>query len=89
MVYFDDTLQPASVRALADAIAQKSGGTAAVFSGSDEKGYNLCLVNKTEDVRVLGQEMAKTLSGRGGGKDSFFQGSVAATRAQIEGFFRK
>ena len=89
VVYFDDTLQPASVRALADAIAQHSGGTAAVFSGSDEKGYNLCLVNKTEDVRILGQEMAKALTGRGGGKDGFFQGSVNATKAQIQAFFHQ
>ena len=89
VVYFDDTLQPASVRALADAIAQNCGGTAAVFSGSDEKGYNLCLVNKTEDVRPLGQELAKACSGRGGGKDGFFQGSVSATRAQIEAFFHQ
>ena len=88
VVYFHRTLSAASVRNLADAIAQDCGGTAAVFSGSDEGGYNLCLVSKTADVLPLGQALTEKINGRGGGKNSFFQGSVAASREQIEAFFR-
>ncbi len=86
-VYFAEGLESSSVRALADTIARYCAGTAAVFSGSDEKGYALCLVNKTTDVRPLGQELTKILCGRGGGKDGFFQGNVRASRAEITAFF--
>ncbi len=88
VVYFAEDLAPASVRILADTIAQKCGGTAAVFSGADEAGYSLCLVNKAQDIRALGQDLTKALNGRGGGKDGFFQGSVPAKRKDIEEFFK-
>ena len=88
VVHFAEGLQPAAVRELADRIAQKCGGTAAVFSGDDENGYQVCLVNKSGDVKTLGQTMNAQLNGRGGGKPGFHQGSVKATKAQIEDFFR-
>ena len=89
VLHFADDLQPAAVRELADRIAQRCGGTAAVFSGTDEAGYTVCLVNHNGSVAELGKVMANTLSGRGGGKPGFFQGSVKATRQEIETFFGK
>ena len=86
VVYFAEDLPSAAVRELADSIAQSCGGTAAVFSGS-ENAYSVCLVSKSADIAALGKEMNHTLNGRGGGKPGFFQGSVHATRAQIEDFF--
>lgn len=88
VVYFAEGLQPASVRELADRIGKKCGGIGAVFSGDDESGYQVCLVCKDGDVKALGQAMNQALCGRGGGKAGFHQGSVKATRAQIEAFFK-
>lgn len=87
VVHFEDGLSSGAVRELADAIAATCGGTAGVFSGNDEAGYSVCLVNHGGDVKELGSRMAKELCGRGGGKPGFFQGSVKATRAMIEAFF--
>lgn len=87
VVHFGDGLSASAVRELADAIAGLCGGTAAVFSGSDEQGYSVCLVHKSGDVKALGTAMAKALNGRGGGKPGFFQGSVKATRLEIQNFF--
>ena len=87
VVHFEENLDNTAVRDLADAIAEKSGGTAAVFSGSDEGGYAFCLVTRNGDLRTLGKEMTKALNGRGGGKPVFQQGRVNATRAAIEAFF--
>lgn len=84
---FEAGLEPSGVRELADAIAQVCGGTAAVFSGEDGN-YALCLVNKNGDVKALGTKLAKALGGRGGGKPGYFQGSVKATRREIEEFFQ-
>ena len=86
VLHFAQGLTPGAVRELADRIAQNCGGTAAVFCPADS-GYSVCLVNKTESVAELGKKMNEALNGRGGGKPGFFQGSVQATREQIEAFF--
>ena len=84
---FEEELDSTAVRELADAIAETCGGTAAVFSGSDEAGYAFCLVTREGDLRALGKEMTKALNGRGGGKPICQQGRVMAGRAAIEAFF--
>lgn len=89
VVHFEEGLDNNAVRDLADAIAETCGGTAAVFSGSDEAGYAFCLVTRDGDLRQLGKEMTKALNGRGGGKPAFQQGRVNAGKADIEAFFAK
>ena len=87
VLYIAPDLTPGSVRELADRIADRCGGTAAVFSGCDREGYSVCLVHKNADVKTLGQAMNAALNGRGGGKPGFFQGSVQASQEQILEFF--
>ena len=87
VVHFEENLDNTAVRDLADMIADTCGGTAAVFSGSDEAGYAFCLVTRDGDLRQLGKEMTKALNGRGGGKPAFQQGRVQAKQAEIEAFF--
>ena len=89
ILHFEEGLSSAAVRDLADMIADKCQGTAAVFSGSDEGGYSFCLVTREGDLRPLGKSLTQTLNGRGGGKPNFQQGSVKATKAEIEAFFQK
>ena len=85
-VHFEEDLNPGQVRELADAIAEKAN-TAVVYSGSDEAGYSICMISKSMDTRELGKAMNAALNGRGGGKPGAFQGSLKATREQIEMFF--
>ena len=88
VLHFAQGLSGGSVRELADRIGKQCTGIAAVFSGDDENGYQMCLVSASEDVRPLGQQAAKQLAGRGGGKPGAFQGSVKATKTQIEEFMQ-
>ena len=87
ILHFEEGLDNVAVRELADAIAEKCGGTAAVFSGDDETGYAFCLVARQGDLRQFGKEMTKALNGRGGGKPNCQQGRVQAKQAEIEAFF--
>ena len=87
VVHFEESLDNTAVRDLADAIAEVSGGTAAVFSGSDDGGYAFCLVTREGDLRQLGKDMTRALHGRGGGKPAFQQGRVQAAKTEIEAFF--
>ena len=76
-----------AIRELADTIADSCRGTAAVFSGGDDRGYAYCLVTRQGDLRQFGKELTAALSGRGGGKPNCQQGRVQAQKAQIEAFF--
>lgn len=87
VLHFEQGLEPVEVRLLADAIGQRCGGWAAVFSGEDEAGYAYAMVSHGEDLRALGKEMTAALHGRGGGKPNFQQGRVSATRQEIRQFF--
>ena len=87
VVHFAEDLTPLGVRELADRIAERCGGIAAVFGGTDGA-YNMCLVHKSGDVRELGNALKTTLNARGGGKPGIFQGTIPATRIQIEDCFR-
>ena len=83
VLHFEPDLEPAQVRVLADKIAGVCSGFCAVFT---DRG-NYCLATREGDLRQLNKEMNEALDGRGGGKPNFQQGSVRATRAQIEVFF--
>ncbi len=89
VVHFEDGLDNVAVRELADAIAQVCGGTAAVFSSSDDAGYAFCLVSRSEDLRPLGKELTRSLNGRGGGKPDCQQGRLQSTREAIAAFFSR
>ena len=69
-------LDTVGVRKLADLIADRCGGIAAVFSGSDEAGYSYCLIQKGGDLRSFNKAMTAALNGRGGGKPECQMGSV-------------
>ena len=81
-VYFAEDLEPAQVRELADAIAAKVTGTAAVFCGQ-----SFCLVSRHGEVKELGKKLTEKFGGRGGGKPGVFQGSLSANQQEIELFF--
>jgi len=86
VVHFENDLSAAGVRELADRIAAVCDGTATVFSGSDENGYNVCILG--DRAKELGAAMTQAFPGRGGGKPGTFQGSVHATQAQLLDLFR-
>lgn len=84
VIHFAEDLEPALVRELADKIAAQITGTAAVFSGG-----SFCLVNHHGDVKELGQKLTTRFGGRGGGKNGVFQGSLSATKQELEAFLQK
>ena len=84
---FESGLDSAGVRRLADLTAGQVTTMAAVFSGSDADGYAYALVANQADLKTLCRAMNTALSGRGGGRGGFCQGSVKASRQEIQAFF--
>ena len=78
-------LEGDGVRRLCDAVAKSAGGRCAVFSGTDGS-YRYAVISP-EDVSPLVKAMNQSLSGRGGGRNGFAQGSAACTAEAIRAFF--
>ena len=83
VLLFREGLDSVGVRKLADLTADVCGGTAAVFSGSDETGYSYCLIRHGGDLRSFNKEMTAALNGRGGGKPECQMGTVRSSREAI------
>ena len=87
VLHFEPGLDGNGLRALADKIAGCCNGRAAVFSGEDGN-FSYCLAQRDGDLRELNRNLTASLNGRGGGKPQFQQGTVRATRMEIEEFFK-
>ncbi len=88
VLLFERNLTPDGVRRLCDAVLHTCGGLCAVFS-EKKGGWNYALGILDGDLREAVRALNSSLNGRGGGKPTFAQGSVAAGRAEIEAFFSK
>ena len=89
ILLFEDGVSPDGLRRECDAVMHRCGGLCAVFSGNDAVGYRYAVGLAGGDLRAFVKDMNAALSGRGGGKDGFAQGSVNAKRADIEDFFHR
>ena len=78
-----ENLDSVGVRKLADLVADRCGGTAAVFSAAESGGYSYCLIRKGGDLRAFNKEMTSALDGRGGGKGDCQMGTVRCGRELI------
>ena len=86
VLLFEDEMSGDSLRKLCDAVTNLCGGRCAVFAGADGA-YKYAIGHVGGDLRELTKKMNAELSGRGGGKPNFVQGSVTAARGEIETFF--
>ena len=89
VLLFEEPMSPDALRRFADAVMTHCSGTIAIFAGSDAEGYKYALCRKDGDLRQLVKDLNAACCGRGGGKPFFAQGSVQASRAQIEAFLQK
>ena len=81
------SMGPDSVRRLADAVARRCGGLAAVFAGEQDR-YTYALVRADGgDISSFVKELNRVLHGRGGGRKGFAQGSIQAKQSEITEFF--
>ena len=82
----EDQLTADQARTLADLIADCCGGMAAVFARAGDR-YNYAVIKRDSDISAFIKDMNQALTGRGGGRNGFAQGSVGAGKAAIEAFF--
>ena len=89
LLLLEPPTRPDGARKLADAAAKASGGLAAVFAGAESSSVYALVQADGADISPLVKRLNAALSGRGGGRNGFAQGSVQADRTAICDFFRK
>ena len=85
--FFDKHMDKSNMRYAFNLLVEKCSGLCGCFDGDDENGYRYIIGEKDGDLREFVKEMNRKLQGRGGGKPFFVQGSVQASRKEIETFF--
>lgn len=88
VLLFQEGLEADGVRRLAATVMETCQGRCAVYSGTGDGTYKYAIGEKDGDLRELVKSMNQSLNGRGGGKPFFVQGSVKASREEIESFWK-
>ena len=83
LCFEDSAPSSAALRDLAEALAEKCSGIAGTFAGEGSQ-WRYVLASKAVDLRAFAKGFNAALRGRGGGGASMIQGSVNASREEIE-----
>ena len=74
-------------REVASAVSERNDGVFAFFYKKSEGSFAYILSAKDKELKSLCLAINQTLSGKGGGKCGFYQGSCTATKEEIVAFF--
>ena len=88
IIIFEDDGDMLALRNFVNGAVKKTSKLCAVFAGGDETGYKYIIASENIPLRTVSKEISATLGGKGGGSDAMIQGSVTATRTEIEQFFK-
>jgi alanyl-tRNA synthetase len=87
LLFFEADMDANVQRGMADRGADcVTDGICGVFCAT-ENGCRYVCVSRSKPLRAIGKELNAQLSGRGGGSDAMIQGTLGATKEQIEAFF--
>lgn len=86
LLFFEESLSPAALRALAEGGKTRCTGVCAALC-TEDGGYRYVMASETVDLRAAARSINAALSGRGGGASGMIQGSLLASREQIEEYF--
>jgi alanyl-tRNA synthetase len=83
IILFDAVLGEIAQRELVNLLMEKAGGLAAVFCGSEEKGWRYIIGSRSLDLRALTKSVNAAIDGRGGGTPQMIQGSAHGAASRI------
>lgn len=86
LLFFENGLSSAALRALAEGGKTRCTGICAALCAEDG-GYRYVMASETTDLRAAAKGINAVLFGRGGGAPGMIQGSLHASREQIEEYF--
>ena len=69
--------------------AKKTSKLCAGFTGNDKAGYRFAIASENIDLREKSRDITSALSGKGGGSSELLQGNAAASKEEIEKYFKE
>ena len=87
VLIFAQNYTPVLVQKLTARVMEKTDSAVFSFAGNDEEGYKYAVGQTGGDLKAFVKDMNEKLSGRGGGKPFFLQGSVSSDLESIVKFF--
>ena len=84
---FDDSMDGNTLREFATGGMKKTSAVFAVFSGSDETGYQFVIASEQIKLKPLIPTYKNALGGKCGGSDKMLFGHADTSKAEIEAFF--
>ena len=81
---FADDMSRDEMRNVVNGAKEKTTKAAAVFCGNDDAGYSYIIGSDTIDLKGEAKALNEALNGRGGGTSLMIQGSVQASKEEIE-----
>lgn len=76
-----------AMREIANKAVLLTDGAAGVF-GEEAQGFSYIIASNSVALRAKSKEINQALGGKGGGSDQMIQGSVTASKEDIEAFFK-
>ena len=89
LLIFETDLDAGDMRYCADLGANRCPQARCIVLSEAEDGCRYVCVSRNRPLRALAKELRESFGGGGGGSDAMIQGSVSATREQLEEFFRQ
>ncbi|MBR1900041.1 MAG: hypothetical protein IJ820_03145 [Lachnospiraceae bacterium] len=87
VLIFADHYTPVLVQKLTARVMEMTPFKVFSFAGNDEEGYKYAVGQTDGDLKEFVKDMNGQLSGKGGGRPFFLQGSVSSYRESIEKYF--
>lgn len=82
-VMFEEELEGNAPRELVNLLLKKKIKVAAVFAGTQDRGYRYVIGSKCVDVRPIAKLLNERFEGRGGGKPEMVQGTLSGNEFEI------
>lgn len=84
VLLFERDLEAPVMRNVINELVEVHGGICGIFTGEEESGFSYIIGSKNVDCKALAMKLKEELNSRGGGSNIMIQGSVTASREEIE-----
>lgn len=86
-VLFVELSNTVAIRNTVNELTTKYSGYCSIFTGNDTDGYSFIIGSSSLDCRTIATALREKFAAKGGGTAPMIQGSVNATKEQLEAFF--
>lgn len=88
VIIFVESLDTIAIRNAVNELSSRYEGYCGIFSGNDENGYQFIIGSTHKDCKELITSMRQSLNAKGGGNTPMIQGSVVATKEELQNLFK-